>query len=374
MRRLQAKLSEFDYVMSPEFTINPWGLTGAFAVLMAWSLAVFLFRSAERDRLTVLFAIVLLVEGAVLITASVGFVKLLNLSGPLDNWWSHHTADCLMLLVYPLFLAHALPQRFLRVLRRPAAVPILTVVATAVWATRFFTDFWLIAVLLPVMFALAFLLAVHAIFLARTKLARRRAILFAIAFGLRDVSWGLIYTMAFVGLRRADPLTELIFDQVYAGSTLIYIPIVAYGIFSVRLLNIQLQVRKSVQRGTLAAVFVALFFLISEGAASLLSERFGTVVGLLGATLVVFLVSPLHRLIDWLSGQVVPVNEGSEYEAYRKLQLYAVAVEDALAYGNIGPAQRSLLERLRESLAISAEDARRIEGDLGVQGFVKQSA
>ncbi len=358
---------------SPEFTINPWGLTAAFAVLMAWSLAVFLLRSAERDRLTVLFSLVLLVEGAVLVTAGVGIVKLLNLSGPLDNWWSHHTADCLMLLVYPLFLARALPQRFLRLLRRPAAVPILVVIATAVWATRFFTDFWLIAVLLPVMFALAFVLAVHAIFLARTHLARHRALLFAVAFGLRDLSWGVVYTAAFLGVRRGTGTTELFFDQLYAGSTLIYIPIVAYGILSVRLLNIRIQVRRGVQRGTLAAVFVALFFLISEGAASLLSERFGNVVGLLGATVVVFLVSPLHRLIEWLSGQVVPVNEGREYEAYRKLQLYAVAVEDALAYGEIGPAQRSLLDRLRESLAISAEDARRIEGDLSVQAIARQS-
>lgn len=373
-RRLWAKLRELGYVTSPEFTINPWGLTGAFAVLMAWSLAVFLLRSAERDRLTILFAIVLLAEGAVLITAGVGYVKLLNLSGPLDNWWSHHTADCLMLLVYPLFLAHALPQRFLRVLRQPAAVPILAVVAIAVWSTRFFTDFWLIAVLLPVMFAMAFLLALHAISLARTRLARRRAILFAIAFGLRDLSWGLVYTVAFIGVRRADPLTEQVFDQVYAGSTLIYIPIVAYGIFSVRLLNIRLQVRKSVQRGTLAALFVALFFLISEGTASLLSERFGNVVGLLGATVVVFLVSPLHRLTEWLSGQMVPVKESSEYEAYRKLQLYAVAVEDALAHGEIGPAQRSLLDRLRESLAVSTEDARQIEGDLGVAAFAENSA
>ncbi len=360
--------------MATEFTINPWGLTGAFAVLMAWSLAAFLLRSAERDRLTVLFAIVLLVEGAVLVTASVGFVKLLNLSGPLDGWWSHHTADCLMLLVYPLFLAHALPQRILRMLRRPAAVPVLAVIAAAVWATRFFSDLWLIAVLLPVMFAVAFLLAVHAIFLARTRLARRRAVLFAVAFGLRDLSWGGVYVAAFLGVRHSSETVGLLFDQLYAGSTLIYIPIVAYGILSVRLLNIRLQVRRGVQRGTLAAVFVALFFLISEGAASLLSERFGTVVGLLGATVIVFLVSPLHRLTEWLSGQVVPAGSGGEYEAYRKLQLYAVAVEDALAYGEIGPAQRSLLDRLRESMAISSEDAGRIEGDLGVRATAKQGA
>jgi hypothetical protein len=78
---------------------------------MAWSLAVFLLRSAERDRLTVLFAMVLLVEGLVLITSSSGLAMLLNLSVTERYYWAHHTADCLMLFVYPLFLAHALPSR-----------------------------------------------------------------------------------------------------------------------------------------------------------------------------------------------------------------------------------------------------------------------
>jgi hypothetical protein len=68
--------------MPAEFTINPWGLTGALAILTAWSLAVFLLRSAARDRLTVLFAIVLFVEGAVLFTSSSGIAMLLNLSVP----------------------------------------------------------------------------------------------------------------------------------------------------------------------------------------------------------------------------------------------------------------------------------------------------
>ncbi len=354
--------------MPTEFTINPWGLTGALAILMAWSLAVFLLRSTERDRLTVLFAIVLLVEGAVLFTSSSGIALLLNLTVP-DWWyrWVHHTADCLMLLVYPLFLAHALPQGFLKTLRHRWAVPVFAAFAATVWAADALTDFWIIAAVLAVMFAVAFATAVHAIFLGRTKLARRRAKLFALAFGVRDIVWGIVYASGVFGLLRTTEAENMLRMQIYAGSTLLYIPIVAYGIFSVRLLNIQVQVRRSVQRGTLAAAFVAIFFLISEGSASFLSERFGSVAGLLGATLIVFLVSPLHRLTEWLSGQVVRVDEGGEYRAYRKLQMYAVAVEDALAYGEIGPAQRTLLDRLRESLEMSPDDASRVESDLGLQ-------
>jgi hypothetical protein len=271
-----------------------------------------------------------------------------------------------MLLVYPLFLAHALPQRLLRVLRRPRAVPVLAVIETAVWAADLVVEFWIIAAVLAGMFAIAFALAVHAILIARTELARRRAKLFALAFGIRDVVWGIVYASGVFGLLRTTEAENLLRMQIYAGSTLLYIPIVTYGILSVRLLNIQVKLRRGVQRGTLAAAFVAIFSLISEGSASFLSERFGTVAGLLGATIIVFLVSPLHRLTEWFSGQVVRVDEGSDYRAYRKLQMYAAAVEDTLAYGEIGPAQRTLLDRLRDSLEMSSKDAWRIESDLGL--------
>ena len=45
--------------------------------------------------------------------------------------------------------------------------------------------------------------------------------------------------------------------------------------------------------------------------------------------------------------------------------MYASAVEDSLAHGDIGPAQ-GIAHRLSESLEVSATDARRIESDLGL--------
>jgi hypothetical protein len=352
--------------MPSELTINPWGLTGALAILMAWSLAVFLMKAAVKDRLTSLFAIVLLVEGAVLITASSGLVMLLNLEISGNYYLPHSAADCVMLAVYPLFLSYALPQNFLHKLRGRNAVVALGLFALAVFIVQLLIEFWLIAAVLAIMFTLAFVLAIHAVFLARTTLARRRALLFALAFGIRDLSWGFVYATGVLDLFQATPVESMIRSQVYVCSTLLYIPIVTYGILSVRLLNIQLQVRKGVRRGTLVGIFVAIFFLISEGSAYFLSAQFGTVAGLLGATLIVFLVSPLHRLAEWFSGQVVQVDEGQEYQSWRKLQMYAAAVEDALTFGEIGPASRSLLDRMRESLDIGPGDARRIEADLGL--------
>ena len=67
-----------------------------------------------------LFAIVLLVEGAVLFTSSSGIA--------------------LLLIVYPLFIAHALPQRILRVLRNRRSIPVLAAFATGIWAADLVTD------------------------------------------------------------------------------------------------------------------------------------------------------------------------------------------------------------------------------------------
>ncbi len=351
--------------MIADFTVNPWGFTGALAVLTAWSLALFLHRSAVRDRVTRLFFAVLVVEGLVLVTASAGLVMLFELDVSWSYYSAHHIADGAMFVLYPVFLAHALPQRFLKPLRSRVAIPVLCVIVAPALALPAFSDFWLMYLMLGVMFLSAFALAVHAVFVARTTLARRRALLFATAFGIRDVAWGFVYTTAFLGWFRADGGGAILaVEQLYAGSTLVHLPLATYGILSVPLINIQVEVRRGVERGTLAAAFVALFFLISEGSASFLSDQFGSVAGLLGATLIVFLLSPLHRATEWLSDRVVTVDESAEYKVYRKLQMYAAAVEDALSHGEIGVSQRGLLDRLRESLEVSEIDARRIEADL----------
>ena len=138
--------------MPADITINPWGLTGVFAVLMAWSLAIFLLRSADRDRVTILFALVLLVEGVVLLTARAGLVTLLDLEVELSYYLPHHVADCVMLVVYPLFLAHVLPQQVFRYLRHPSAVFVLSLIAIAVGVLDYVIDFWLIAAALSMMF------------------------------------------------------------------------------------------------------------------------------------------------------------------------------------------------------------------------------
>ena len=56
--------------------------------------------------------------------------------------------------------------------------------------------------------------------------------------------------------------------------------------------DVDLRIKRGIKRGTVAAAFVATFFVISELAGNYLSNQFGTVLGVLGTgTLVFFLIS-----------------------------------------------------------------------------------
>jgi hypothetical protein len=53
-----------------------------------------------------------------------------------------------------------------------------------------------------------------------------------------------------------------------------------------------------------------------------------------------------------------------EYATFRKMQVYETAVAEARHGGGISAKERSLLNRLRESLGISESDAAAIEREL----------
>jgi hypothetical protein len=152
---------------------------------------------------------------------------------------------------------------------------------------------------------------------------------------------------------------------IYAFGTLFAVPLVAYGILRTHLFDIDLRVRWTIKQSTLAAAFVAIMFLISEGADRLLSAELGNFAGLLAAALVVFFLAPLQRFAERVASVAMPNTENTpEYAAYRKMQVYESALADALLEGGISEKERSLLNTLRETLGISATDAASLENDL----------
>ena len=62
----------------------------------------------------------------------------------------------------------------------------------------------------------------------------------------------------------------------------------AYGIAVYHLFDIDLRLKWTLERGTMAAAFIAVFFVVSEGAATILSDRLGTLAGLFATGVLVF--------------------------------------------------------------------------------------
>ena len=172
-----------------------------------------------------------------------------------------------------------------------------------------------------------------------------------------------IYRIA-IGIYGTVDDPEWVYD-IYRLSTLFYVPIIAYGILRTQLFDIDLRLRWTIKQSTLAGVFVAVMFVISEGASQFLSDELGNVTGLLAAGVVMFFLAPLQRFAERIASVAMPNTQDTpEYSSFRKMQVYESALTEALLEGGISDKERLLLTHLRESLGISETDAEAIEREL----------
>jgi hypothetical protein len=363
------------------FQADPTGFVYLVAFAMCLALAVVLYRVSTTGSVARMLALLLVVEGVTLI--STGSIDLfLTPAVKASSWYLgwvraeqivHTLGDCAMLALYPPFLAAALRTK----LTRPFADKRMRFGLAGVSVALFFAvelsplkfGATLLYLLLVLLFGFALVASIHAWHVA-AGIARPRARAFALAFGLRDVCWGFVYAGAIsmiwtgtyyvVDLDATGPLYI-----VYVLGSLLAVPLIAYGILRTHLFDIDLRIRWTIKQSTLAAAIVAIMFVLSEGAERLLSTELGNVGSLIVAALVVFALTPLQRFAERVATVAMPNTEDTpEYAASRKLQVYEAALAEALPDGNISERERELLNRLRDSLGISASDADAIEGEL----------
>jgi hypothetical protein len=372
---------------------DPLGILALIAVAMCWSLSVVLFRVGERGSVARKLALVLVVEGVALV--SCGLIEYLftvpddfyqrNPRFAIVEMMMHAFGDCGMLVLYPPFLAAALNTRWTRAfadrrVRAGITLSAALLYAALCWplATALRTstqpDFPLLALPTGILYAALVALFVFAfgasvrVWVVSTGAARKRARIFAIAFGIRDICWGFLYATQVWELWVGDDASVFTgippWFFVYPLGTFAAVPLIAYGILRTQLFDIDLRIRWTIKQSTLAAAVVALVYVLSEGASRLLSNELGNVAGLLAAAAVVFFLAPLQRFAERVATVAMPnTHDTPEYAAFRKLQVYEAAVTDALP-GGIGEKERALLRRLQDSLGISAGDAAAIERDL----------
>ena len=231
------------------------------------------------------------------------------------------------------------------------------------------------AVVICIVLAWGFAAAIHAWYIAENEADRERARAFTLAFGVRDVLWTATFaymTLVYYGFvgTGVDDLADtrigynFMLPLLYELAVILYVPLVAYGVLRVQLFDVDLRIKRTIKRGTVAAAFVATFFVVSELAGNYLSNQFGTVLGVLGTGALVFFLDPIQRAADRLSNSAMPNTvDTPEYESFRKLQVFDSAVRAALEDGHISERQRRVLDSMIESMGIDPNVAQRMEED-----------
>lgn len=148
------------------------------------------------------------------------------------------------------------------------------------------------------------------------------------------------------------------------GLALMVMPLAGfYALVRHQVFGVDLKVRFAVRQSTLAAVFLAVFFVVSEGAAAAFEDWSGSVyLGIGAAALLLFAIAPLQRLADRVAGAAVPgVRPVDELDRAERLAIYRDQVRFAWADQALSQDERAMLARLRERLGLSAEDAMAVE-------------
>jgi len=365
------------------FQANLIGIMGLTTIAMCWAFAVVPYRVGAPGSVARKLAVLLVVEGFILITG--GYPDLLFTPATLASSWIsywyqigeivHHFSDCVMLALYPPFLAVALQTKLTRPFADKRMRIGLAVASLALFLAVSLGPYEIAHILLyatmMLLFGYALVASFHAWRVAAPGIARTRAGLFTLAFGLRDVCWGFIYAHGiFLVVSGAPDNIDGDFSAIiYAGGTFLAVPLIAYGILRTQLFDIDLHIKWTIKQSTLATIFVTLIFLISEGADRFLSAELGNFAGLLAAGVVVFFLAPLQRFAEGVASVAMPNTKNTpEYAAHRKMQVYEAAVGEAVPDGIISDRERALLNSLRESLGISAVDATALETELLARG------
>lgn len=229
----------------------------------------------------------------------------------------------------------------------------------SVLGPAFFANF----VIGPVVFLYLLAVTLDAYRRALPGPSRKRMGHFALAFGVRDGLFIVMFSLVTFGIY---PLASV---WAFPIATILFVPLLVYGILRAQLFDIDLRIKWTIRRGTVVGILAVAFVIVAEIAQTWLSDAYGYAAGGLAAGALLLAIKPLDRVGERLADAAMPhVQPTSEYLSFRKLDVYRAALEGARADGEVTPREREMLRRLRESLAITEADALAMERDLAVAG------
>ena len=148
---------------------------------------------------------------------------------------------------------------------------------------------------------------------------------------------------------------------------IIEILLIAYAVVRYQLLGIDVKIRWGISKGTVGAVFIAVFFIASELAQQVLGNVANSqFLGIVAAGGLVFALAPLQRAADRIAMTAVPVAAvaAPAPAAASATAIYRQQVELAWTDGTISPNERVMLRGLRKHLGIDADAADEIEHEV----------
>lgn len=140
--------------------------------------------------------------------------------------------------------------------------------------------------------------------------------------------------------------------------------LLAWAILRTQLFDIDVKLRWTVKQSTVAAAFVAVFFTVEQTTQNVLGQ-YGPAFGIAAAALLLFAIAPLQRVAERFARAAVPAPR--PLEASERASIYRDSVAQAWADGSLDRSERLMLDRLRERLGLTRDEASRIESD-GARG------
>jgi hypothetical protein len=204
---------------------------------------------------------------------------------------------------------------------------------------------------------------------AKTRLERQKAWALARAFVTFDAVLCGFYAWAFLILSHhtggAYSLLDIVINfYTLAVANLLFALLLSYGILKAQLFDIDVKLRWTVKRGTLAGIFLGVFFVTTQLAQNFLSTEYGWAYGGAVAGLMLFAISPMQRVAERVAATAVPARTEATGLEGRKAEIYKAALEGALQDGVVTDRERTMLQRLQLELGIANAEARTLEADV----------
>ncbi len=154
----------------------------------------------------------------------------------------------------------------------------------------------------------------------------------------------------------------------FALTRLLATALLAIGILRFQMLSLDVKIRWTVSRSTVAAAFIVVFFAASEGAQAFFGDQFqNEYLGIAAAAFLVVALVPLQRVADRVALRAVPGSGAGLFRPQQLEKAYRDAVRLALRDHAVTPEEEVQLAELADALGISAARAMRIRQEVGAQ-------